>query len=96
MLYLKIPIDYKGLILLQAPNTAMGPNTMLPLLLMSDDSSNESLMFMMMMNQNKPDHCEPQIPVQPVQPVQPAQPVKTVYRTWRINEDGTKTLVDEE
>ena len=71
----------------QAPNTAMGPNVMLPLLLMDDSSDNENLMFMMMMSQNKPDYCEP---------VQPVQPVQTVYRTWRVNDDGTKTLVDEQ
>ena len=41
----------------QAPNTQMGPNIMLPLLLMDDDSSNENLMFMMMANQNKPANC---------------------------------------
>ena len=70
----------------------MGPNVMLPLLLMDDDSDNENLMFMVMMSQNKPAHCEPVI----VQPVEPAQPVQTVYRTWRVNEDGTKTLVNEE
>ena len=70
----------------------MGPNTMLPLLLMSDDSDNEDLMFMMMMTQNKPAHCEPAVVNQPVQP---AQPVQTVYRTWRVNEDGTKELVSE-
>ena len=81
----------------QAPNTQMGPNMMLPLLLMDDDSDNENLMFMMMMSQNKPAHCEPVTvqPGQPVQPAQPAQPVETVYRTWRINADGTKTLVEE-
>lgn len=76
----------------------MGPDMMLPLLLMNDDSDNESLMFMMMKNQNRPAHCEPEIqvnPGQPVQPVVPFQPVQTVYRTWRINEDGTKTLVEE-
>ena len=70
----------------------MGPNTMLPLLLMSDDSDNEDLMFMMMMAQNKPAHCEATVVNQPVQQV---QPVQTVYRTWRVNEDGTKELVSE-
>ena len=71
----------------------MGPQTMLPLLLMKDDSDNESLIFMLMMSQNKPAHCEP---ITAVQPVEPVQPVKTVYRTWRVNADGTKTLIDEE
>ena len=37
----------------QAPNTQMGPNMMLPMLLMEDDSNNENLMFYMMMSQNK-------------------------------------------
>ena len=41
----------------QAPNTQMDANMMLPLLLMKDDSDNEDLIFMMMMNQNKPAHC---------------------------------------
>jgi hypothetical protein len=36
----------------QAPNTQMGPNMMLPMLLMNNDSSNENLMFYMMMSQN--------------------------------------------
>ena len=70
----------------------MGPNMMLPLLLMDDKSDNQNLMFMMMMSENKAPNCGP---VQPAQRVQPAQPVQTVYRTWRINEDGTKTLVEE-
>ena len=70
----------------------MGPKMMLPLLLMDDDSDNENLMFMMMMSQNKPAHCEPVT----ARPVEPAQPVQTVYRTWRVNDDGTKTLVDEQ
>lgn len=67
----------------------MGPNMMLPLLLMDDNSDNESLMFMMMMSENKPDSCDPTIAVEP------AQPVQTVYRTWRVNDDGTKTLIEE-
>ena len=65
---------------------------MLPLLLMDDKSDNENLMFMMMMSQNKRANCEPVT----VQPVEPVQPVQTVYRTWRVNDDGTKTLVDEQ
>ena len=68
----------------------MGPQTMLPLLLMKDDSDNENLIFMLMMSQNKPAHCEP------ITAVEPDQPVKTVYRTWRVNADGIKTLIDEE
>lgn len=37
----------------QGPNTQMGPNTILPLLLMKDDKNNENLMFYMMMSQNR-------------------------------------------
>ena len=37
----------------QAPNTQMGPDMMLPMLLMDDSSDNESLIFYMMMSQNK-------------------------------------------
>ena len=40
----------------QAPNTQMGPETMLPLLLMDDSSDNQNLIFYMMMGQQK--HCE--------------------------------------
>ena len=35
----------------------MDANMMLPLLLMKDDADNENLIFMMMMNQNKPANC---------------------------------------
>jgi len=66
----------------------MGPNMMLPLLLMDDDSDNESLMFYLMMSQNRPEECGPNL-------VEPVRPAETVFRTWRVNPDGTKTLVDE-
>ena len=66
----------------------MGPNTMLPLLLMRDDVDNQSLMFMLMMAQNRPTYCDVRPPVQPVQPA-----VNTVYRTWRVAKDGSKTLI---
>jgi len=78
----------------QAPNTRMGPNMMLPLLLMDDNSDNEKLMFYMMMSQNKPASCEP-TSVEPVAPVKPVEDSETVFRTWHINEDGSKTLLDE-
>ena len=79
----------------QAPNSQMGPNMMLPLLLMDDSSNNENLMFYMMMSQQKPN-CEPiPVPEVPVVPVVPEQPTETVFRTWRVNEDGTKTLISE-
>ena len=67
----------------------MGPNSILPLLLMNDDSDNEDLLFMMMMNQNKPDQCEP------ASVNLNSKPVETVYRTWRVNDDGTKELISE-
>ena len=37
----------------QAPDSQMGPNMMLPLLLMDDSSDNQNLMFYMMMSGNK-------------------------------------------
>lgn len=50
-------IDKKMMIMMmamqsQAPETAMGPNMLLPLMLMDDDSDNENLLFYMMMSQN--------------------------------------------
>lgn len=86
----------------QAPNTAFSTNMMLPLLLMSDDSddNNESLIFFMMMNQNK-QRCEPvyvyePAPAAPVIVRQP-QTVETVFRTWQVNpQTGERTLVNEE
>ena len=80
----------------QAPNTQMGPNMMLPMLLMDDNSSNENLMFYMMMSQGKPDCQVVANPVEVFKPVEVAQPVETVFRTWRVNADGTKTLISEE
>ena len=80
----------------QAPNTQMGPNMMLPLLLMDDSSDNQDLIFYMMMSQQKPAHCEPiPIPAIPEVAVLPEQPTETVFRTWRVNADGTKTLISE-
>ena len=37
----------------QAPNTGMGPDILLPLLLMEDSSDNQNLMFYMMMSANQ-------------------------------------------
>ena len=37
----------------QGPNSQMGPNMMIPLLLMKDDKNNENLMFYMMTSMNK-------------------------------------------
>jgi hypothetical protein len=41
----------------QAPNTNMGSNIMLPLLLMDDEKDNQNLMFYMMTSMNKPAQC---------------------------------------
>ena len=82
----------------QAPGTAFGTDMMLPLLLMDDESDNETLLFFMMMNQGK-TRCEPApVYVQPAAPVvaQREPQVQTVFRTWRVNADGTRELVSEE
>ena len=80
----------------QSPNSQMGPNMLLPMLLMDDDSNNENLMFYMMMSQGKQE-CKTAVVDVVVQPVvKPVQPVETVYRTWRVNDDGTKTLISED
>lgn len=72
----------------KSPDTAMGPDMMLPMLLMDDSSNNEDLIFLMMMNQNHAGCVEP-----PQEPQN--EPTETVFRTWRVNEDGTKTLISE-
>ena len=71
----------------QAPGSSMGSNTMLPLLLMDSESDNsELIMFMAMMNnQNCP----------PIAPGIPEPETETIYRTWKLNADGTRTLVSE-
>ena len=82
----------------QAPNSAFGTDMMLPLLLMDDSGDNETLLFFMMMNQGK-TKCEPEVVyVQPepeVVVVQPEPEVQTVFRTWRVNADGTRELIEE-
>ena len=77
----------------QAPGSSMGSSAMLPLLMMSSDSNNQELiMFMAMMNNQ---NCA--VPnVQSVKPVASEPETETIYRTWKINEDGTRTLVSEE
>ena len=66
---------------------------------MDDSSDNESLIFFMMMSQNKPASCEPVPPYIPVPVLTFRQPVEKVadivFRTWRVNADGTKTLIDD-
>lgn len=71
----------------QAPNSAFGTDIMLPLLLMEDSSDNEALLFFMMMGQGK-TKCEPEV-------VPQEQEVKTVFRSWRVNADGTRELIEE-
>ena len=69
----------------QAPGSAMSSNTMLPLLLMDSESDNsELIMFMAMMNNQNCDSVEIQQPE-----------TETIYRTWKLNADGTRTLVSE-
>ena len=78
----------------QAPGSSMGASAMLPMLMMSSDSNNQELiMFMAMMNNQ---NCAVQ-PTQPVyQPAVPEPETETIYRTWKVNEDGSRTLVSEE
>ena len=83
----------------QAPNTQMGPNMMLPMLLMNDDSNNENIMMYMMMSMGKPE-CKTAVVFEepifvPALVINPA-PVETVFRTWIVNEDGSKTLISEQ
>ena len=80
----------------QAPGSAFGTDMMLPLLLMDDSGDNETLLFFMMMNQGK-TKCEPAyVPApEPVVVVQPDPQVETVFRTWRVNADGTRELIEE-
>ncbi|CAG5112483.1 Oidioi.mRNA.OKI2018_I69.chr2.g6695.t1.cds [Oikopleura dioica] len=68
-----------------APGQTSQMNNLLPLLLMDSDSG-----------QTK---CEPEaVYVQPepeVVYVQPEPEVQTVFRTWRVNADGTRELIEE-
>ena len=74
----------------QAPGSSMNSSAMLPLLMMSSDGTNQELiMFMAMMNNQ---NCD----VPYVQPAVPEPETETIYRTWKINEDGSRTLVSEE
>ena len=68
----------------QAPGSSMSSNTMLPLLLMDSESNNsELIMFMAMMNNQNCDTAS-------------VPETETIYRTWKLNADGTRTLVSEE
>ena len=57
---------------------------------MSSDSNNKELiMFIAMMHNEK---CK-EIVIMPT--VVPEPEIETIYRTWKVNADGTKTLLDE-
>merc|ERR1712043_39053 len=72
-------------------------------MLMKDDDDNSGLLMFMMMSQGQqclpvPDHTSPIITIEqpnpaPFVPPQPEEPEQVIYRTWRINEDGTRTLI---
>merc|ERR1711990_235684 len=76
----------------QSAESGTSVNSILPMLLMNEGDNNELLMMFMMMNQQQ---CLPTstVTIEPVQPVAPVDE-ETIYRTWRINPDGTRTLVD--
>ena len=86
--------DQKDLMILmmamssQSPESGTSVNSILPMLLMNEGDNNELLMMFMMMNQQQ---CLPTSTIEPVQSIEE----ETIYRTWRINPDGTRTLVDE-
>ena len=83
----------------QSPGSSMGSQAMLPLLMMDSDGNNlELIMFMsMMINQN----CHPidelsfHEEIVKMPEIDPKPEVETVYRTWKLNSDGTRTLMDE-
>ena len=83
----------------QAPGSSMGSQAILPLLMMDSDGSNQELiMFMSMMNNQ---NCHPgddlsfEEEIVKMPEIDPKQEVETVYRTWKLNSDGTRTLMDE-
>ena len=79
----------------QSPSSTTTVDSLLPMLLMKDDSNNENLLYFMMMNNGQ--ECIPALE-QPVfvEPVAPEPVDNTViYRTWRLNDDGTRTLISE-
>ena len=82
----------------QAPGSSMGSQAMLPLLMMDSDSNNQQLiMFMSMMNNQNCAVVTPVVgPINPVIIEDAAPESETIFRTWRINEDGSRTLVSEE
>ena len=74
----------------QAPGSSVGSSAMLPMLMMSSDSNNQELIMLMAMMNNQ--NCD----VTYVQPAVPEPETETIYRTWKINDDGTRTLVSED
>jgi len=74
----------------QSPDSGTSVNSILPMLLMNEEGNNELLMMFMMMNQQQ---CLPITP-QP-QPQPDVATEEVIYRTWRLNPDGTRTLIDE-
>ena len=74
----------------QSPGSSMGSQAILPLLMMDSDGNNQELiMFMSMMNNQK---CQE---IVKMPEIDPKPKVETVYRTWKLNSDGTRTLMDE-
>merc|ERR1712008_256185 len=76
-----------------------GFNMMLPLMMAGDDADSD--MFMMMSQGQQclpvvPDYVSPIIntpaPFVPV-PATTEEPDQVIYRTWRLNADGTRTLI---
>merc|ERR1711990_509151 len=63
----------------QTPNSGTSINSILPMLMM------------VMMMQSQP--CTPTVPHVPAIPE--PEPEEVIYRTWRLNADGTRTLVSE-
>ena len=83
----------------QAPGTSMGSSAMLPLLMMDSDNNNQELiMFMSMMNNqncHQMDELSFHEEIVKMPEIDPKPEVETVYRTWKVNSDGTRTLMDE-
>ena len=70
----------------QSPSSPTTVNSILPMLLMQEGENNEVLLMFMMMNQQQ---CLP-MPAPVVE-----EETDTIYRTWKVHEDGTRTLVSE-
>merc|ERR1712008_429163 len=81
----------------QTPNSGTSINSILPMLMMEGDDNNELLIMFMMMQSQTCTPTVPHVPHVPVVPIVPAIPEpeteEVIYRTWRLNADGTRTLV---